>query len=158
MVGVMTRRNFEQDFYSKKRLIFCTWRHCVKQQKAFLICTKTVLEKSMYMYAFLEIQEVARRKKRHDKVYNLCHKFFRTFGHNQLFDFFTRWKQGNLCKVTENYELCKTSKYQAETYMKNKVANVKDQQTLCVEDYIVKRWKKKIWRAWVQRNFNQDQL
>ena len=30
LIGVMTRRNFEQDFYSKKRLILCTWRHCVK--------------------------------------------------------------------------------------------------------------------------------
>lgn len=82
LIGVMTRRNFEQDFYSKKRLIFCTWRHCVKQQKAFLICTKTVLEKSMYMKGFLEIQETARKKKRDQKVYNLCHKFFQTFSHN----------------------------------------------------------------------------
>lgn len=154
----MTRRNLEQDFYSKKRLIFCTWRHCVKQQKAFLICTRTVLEKSMYMKGFLAIQDAIRQKDKDDKVYNLCDKFFRTFARNQLFDFFNRWKESNLQRVLERYEVCEVAKREAEVYMQGKVSEIKDQQTFCTEDYIVKRWKKKIWRAWVRRNFEQDQL
>jgi hypothetical protein len=126
-IGVMTRRNLEQDFYSKKRLIFCVWRHTVKQQKAFLICTRTVLEKSMYMAGFLAIQDASRRTRRAEKVYNLCHKFFQTFGHNQVAGSFDRWKRGNLNRVIDSYEVCKTSKRKAETYMKSKVTRVKDQ-------------------------------
>ena len=77
-------------------------------------------------------------------MHNMCHKFFQTFTRNQYFDFFTRWKQSNLFRVNERDEVCKASKAEAEAWMSGKVAEIKDQQTFCVEDYIVKRWKKKI--------------
>ena len=92
-----------------------------------MICTRTVLEKSMYMKGFLEIMEASREKKRADKVYNLCHKFFKTFAHNQVADFFARWKESNLHTVLEHYEHTKTSKRKAEAAMRSKVAKVKDQ-------------------------------
>lgn len=92
------------------------------------------------------------------KIYNLCHKFQRTFSHNQYHDFFHRWKESNLERVLKRYKVTYDSKKETDEFMANKVASIKEQQTACVEKYIVKRWKKKIWMKWTQRNFNQDQL
>lgn len=47
IMSVLERRGVDWQYASKKRYIFWSWRHAVKCQKAFLLCVKNVLEKSM---------------------------------------------------------------------------------------------------------------
>ena len=79
------------------------------------------------MKGFLEIQETARKQKRDRKVYNMCHKFFRTFSHNQYHDFFFRWKQSNLELVIERFKIADSSKKETDGFMGNKITDIKNQ-------------------------------
>lgn len=90
-------------------------------------------------------------------MYNMCKKFQRVFSNNHHHDYFHRWKENILIKVLKQQKKTSFAKQIAEDTMRSNVASIKDQQTACVEKFIVKRWKKKIWMRWTERNFRQDQ-
>lgn len=58
--AMITRRNQNLVFASRKRYIFESWRHVSRQQKGFLLCVINVLEKSMTNKGFHYIKNVAR--------------------------------------------------------------------------------------------------
>jgi len=56
----MGDRNIRQDFVSRKRLIFATWRKTVKLEKAFILCVVNVCSKSLANKGFKHINEASR--------------------------------------------------------------------------------------------------
>jgi len=54
-IQIMTDKNHNLEWVSRKRQIFTAWRFCVKQQVAFLLCVKDVLQKSMWAHGFQQI-------------------------------------------------------------------------------------------------------
>jgi len=110
----------------------------------------------MLMKGYHHIQERSRVDKRETMVYNLCHKFFQTFQKNHYEELFHRWKQGNLISVLSNSKDVKEKQEIEDNRMGNLVDRIKHMNTSNVEHFIVKRWKQKIFKAWVHRNFVQD--
>ena len=103
-IDALTRRNHQMEFCSRKRKIFENWRFAVKQQKAFLLCVKNVLEKSMQMKGFHYIKNsssetgIARRK------YKRINMAILRFMRRNMGDYFTKWKNGAREKVDGRYE------------------------------------------------------
>ena len=78
-IDIVTNKNLDKWFVSRKRLLFCSWRHAVIQEKAFVLCVKNVLEKSMFMKGFVGIKEGSRDTKKEEMQYKLCNKFMNFF-------------------------------------------------------------------------------
>ena len=49
---IMTRRNHELTFVSRKRKIFNALKHIGRQERAFCLCVNTVLSKSLWNKGF----------------------------------------------------------------------------------------------------------
>ena len=106
-VEALTRRNHEWVFVSRKRIIFESWRHAVKQQKAFMLCVVNVLQKSMTMKGFYYIQNVTRETKSNDRKYHSINQLLLKCAKHNIGDFFNKWKLMASNQVGSKYEIVK---------------------------------------------------
>lgn len=89
----MSIRNIENLFSSRKRCIFEQWRQIAIQNKAFLLCIKNVLEKSMYMKGFFNIQNTRRFKTNREKLRRHMSMVFLKYTRQTTTNYFSKWKQ-----------------------------------------------------------------
>ena len=80
-------------------MIFNTWYHCVKQQKAFLLCVNNVLTKSMTMKGLIFIKNYARETDIDRRKYRHMNQMILRFLRNNVGDYFSKWKNGANTKV-----------------------------------------------------------
>lgn len=144
-VSVLTRRNQDLVFASRKRTIFLAWRHAVKQELAFLWCIKNVLTKSMLTKGFLVIKETTRDTMIVDRKYKLLNKAFLKFKHGVVVEYFNRWKRFNLLKVLGNDECVLNRLHEEKDRFANKIKNVKDQNTKNMFEVLRKRRLQKVF-------------
>jgi polyphosphate kinase 2 (PPK2 family) len=93
---ILERRNHEWIFVSRIRMIFKCWRHAVRQQKAFLICVKNVLEKSMYMKGFYYIKNSHQDTRYSERVHRYMKRFILKALKINCNDSFNKWKKYSL--------------------------------------------------------------
>ena len=152
-INAITRRNHQMEFCSRKRKIFENWRIAVKQQKAFLLCVKNVLEKSMFMKGFHYIKntshevDIARRK------YQRINMAILRFMRRNMGDYFTKWKNGAREKVDGRYEEVKQANDETVEAFNAHIKQIKGQNCANIKHYFDKRRLKLIFRGWrLQKN------
>jgi hypothetical protein len=89
----MSQRNIDYLYASQKRKIFEEWRKIAIQNKAFLLCIKNVLEKSMFMKGFVNIKNSFRFDGKSDKLFRNMNMIFLKYTKQTTCNYFSLWKE-----------------------------------------------------------------
>ena len=123
----MSRRNVEQIFKSRKRVIFEKMRHVIHQEIAFAICIKNVLEKSLEMKGFVYIKDISRNELHDTMKYKMINRMFHKFSKTNMADCFNKWKHGALKTVEQTNLTANTNNEQTIEKFNARIKNIKRQ-------------------------------
>ena len=93
-IKMLTRRNDEWIFVSRKRKIFEAMRTIGKQDRAFVLAVSNVLTKSMWMKGFINIREGSRDNHKDSSQYRHINMMILRFLKGNVGEYFTKWKNG----------------------------------------------------------------
>ena len=130
-------------------MIFLCWRRAVKQQKAFLLCIKNVLEKSLYKKGFVYIAGQGRDIDYTNRVHRALKKFtFRFFQINCSYSM-NKWKKACATKVHYNREERERQLRDRMDAFESFVDRSREVNTQRCYKYFLDNRKSNVWRAWI---------
>ena len=147
-IQIMTDKNHNLEWVSRKRQIFTAWKFCVKQQVAFLLCVKDVLQKSMWAHGFQQIQEASRGTKDNRKRYMLMKKYIFLMQQSKYGLSMTRWKYATWGIVDDKINSTTQAYEETVEAFNTKIKRVKAQNMKNGANYFHKKHLKKIFNAW----------
>jgi hypothetical protein len=103
-IEVLTRKNHDMVFASKKRAIFEAWRHSVNQEIGSLFSIQNVMTKSLLARGFELIREQSREEGKKGRQYQIINKVFLKYQKATVGNIFNRWKQFGITSIHTNDE------------------------------------------------------
>ena len=150
----MSQRNIDYLFASQKRKIFEQWRLIAKQNKAFLLCIKNVLEKSMYMKGFVNVKNSFRFDGKSDKLFRNMSMIFLKYSKQTTCNYFGLWKENSLKTVLTRAEKLFIDNNRTIEKFSDRIHNIKNQNTTNVEEYLNHRNLANIFKCWKNIKFH----
>jgi len=134
-VEILTEKNHTLDFASKKRMIFTRWATVSKQERALVLCIKSVALKSWLTRGFTQIKGTYRELKREDKLYRHINMMLLRFRKVNQADAISKWKAAALSHVDRNFTTVRHDHGTTGEDFSDRIVRIKDQNCKRGYDY-----------------------
>ena len=144
-IDIMSRRNIDQVYKSRKRVIFEKMRHVIHQEIAFAVCIKNVLEKSLKMKGFVYIKEQSRDELHNTMKYKMINRMFLKFQKTNLADTFNKWKDSALKVVEKTNQIANADNEETIEKFNARIKKIKKQNCRNAFGYFYEKEMSNIW-------------
>jgi hypothetical protein len=146
---MIINRNLNKTFVSKKRQLFDGWRRAIYNQRRFMNAISTVLTKGMYCKGLDAVLWASRKRRNESLVEKVLTRHFLTrYQKSFIQEAFHIWKEQEFLEVTSSLRGKQNDYVTTVKTFKNEVISIKGQNTKNVLNFLNKRWRNKIWKAW----------
>lgn len=148
-LDIISRRNVQLLYMSKKRRAFEALRKRGKQERKFVDILVKVLNHAVLTISLTNLKQGAREVIEDRKMYKVLNQLILKFLKTNIGEYFSFWKDGARRKVNQAYKTDKAAYEETVSYFAGKIKQVKTQNTGNVAHFWSKRYLKRLYRAWV---------